>query len=42
MFADIAHHLVESNRSKLELQNMEESSFKITPLEEATEPSCLC
>lgn len=42
MFADIAHHLVESNRSRLELQAMDKESFKITPPDEATEPTCLC
>nr|CAD7441295.1 unnamed protein product [Timema bartmani] len=31
MFTDIAQHLVESNRSRLELQTMDKKSFKITP-----------
>jgi hypothetical protein len=42
MFADIAHQLVESNRSRLELQAMDKESFKVTPPDEATEPTCLC
>lgn len=42
MFSDIAQHLVESNRSRLELQSMDTESFKITPPDEVTEPSCLC
>lgn len=42
MFADIALQLVESNRSRLELQAMDKESFKITPPDEATEPTCLC
>ncbi|PSN49508.1 hypothetical protein C0J52_14265 [Blattella germanica] len=42
MFGDIAQHLVESNRSRLELQAMDTESFKITPPDEATDPTCLC
>ncbi|XP_073987619.1 RAS oncogene family member RabX6 [Rhodnius prolixus] len=42
MFADIAQQLVQANRSRMELQALDESSFKITPPEEATEPTCLC
>ncbi|XP_046999218.1 ras-related protein Rab-30 isoform X2 [Schistocerca americana] len=42
MFADIAHHLVQANRSRLELQTMDQESFKISAPDEATEPSCLC
>lgn len=42
MFADIAYHLVQSNRSKLELQSMEKHGFKISNSEEALEDNCLC
>ncbi|KAF4527628.1 hypothetical protein B566_EDAN016359 [Ephemera danica] len=43
MFADIAQHLVQSNRSRLELQAMDTESFKITTtVEDPTDPSCLC
>ncbi|KAG8233186.1 hypothetical protein J437_LFUL008949 [Ladona fulva] len=42
MFADIARRLVQSNRSRMELQSVDRDSFKIVPPEEATEPSCLC
>lgn len=42
MFADIASQLVQSNRSKLELQSMEVHGFKISGSEEPTEDSCLC
>ena len=42
MFADIATQLVQSNRSKLELQSMEVHGFKISGSEEPTEDSCLC
>ncbi|XP_071455171.1 ras-related protein Rab-1 [Hetaerina americana] len=42
MFTDIARRLVQSNRSRLELQSVDRDSFKIVPPEEATEPSCLC
>lgn len=42
MFADIAQHLVQSNRSRMELQNVDTDSFKISPPDESTEPSCLC
>lgn len=42
MFTDIACHLVESNRSRLELQTMEQHGFKISPREEPTGDSCLC
>jgi len=43
MFADIAKHLVQANRSRLELQAMDTESFKITPPgPEPADPSCLC
>ncbi|XP_055638247.1 uncharacterized protein LOC129776560 [Toxorhynchites rutilus septentrionalis] len=42
MFQDIANTLVESNRSRLELQALETHGFKIEPPEEYGEPSCLC
>ncbi|KAJ8942284.1 hypothetical protein NQ318_005602 [Aromia moschata] len=42
MFNDIANQLVNSNRSRLELQSMEQHGFKITQNEELTEDSCLC
>ncbi|XP_055596245.1 ras-related protein Rab-30 [Uranotaenia lowii] len=42
MFQDISNTLVESNRSRLELQQLESHGFKIEPPEEIGEPSCLC
>ncbi|XP_014292649.1 ras-related protein Rab-30 [Halyomorpha halys] len=42
MFADIAQHLITSNRSRLELQALEELSFKVTPQDEPGDPACLC
>ncbi|CAG9813995.1 unnamed protein product [Phaedon cochleariae] len=43
MFADIAQQLANSNRSRLELQSMEQHGFKITPYEdEPDEDGCLC
>ncbi|XP_065342251.1 ras-related protein Rab-1A [Cloeon dipterum] len=43
MFSDIAQHLVQANRSRLELQAMDTDSFKITPPgPEPADPSCLC
>ncbi|KAI4464768.1 drab5-related [Holotrichia oblita] len=42
MFSDIASQLVQSNRSKLELQSMEAHGFKLSGNEEPTEDSCLC
>lgn len=42
MFLDIACHLVESNRSRLELQSIDQHGFKISAKEEPTEDSCLC
>lgn len=42
MFRDIAGTLVESNRSRLELQALESHGFKIHPPDEVNDPSCLC
>ncbi|XP_052866188.1 ras-related protein Rab-14 [Anopheles bellator] len=42
MFRDIASSLVESNRSRLELQALESHGFKIHPPDEVTDPGCLC
>nr|XP_023020281.1 ras-related protein Rab-30 isoform X1 [Leptinotarsa decemlineata]XP_023020360.1 ras-related protein Rab-30 isoform X1 [Leptinotarsa decemlineata] len=43
MFTDIAYQLVNSNRSRFELQAMEQHGFKITPYEEELQDdSCLC
>ncbi|GJQ66998.1 hypothetical protein Trydic_g7988 [Trypoxylus dichotomus] len=42
MFSDIATQLVQSNRSKLELQSMETHGFKLSGNEEPMEDSCLC
>lgn len=42
MFQDIANTLVDSNRSRLELQALDSHGFKIEPPEEIGEPSCLC
>ncbi|KAJ8911179.1 hypothetical protein NQ315_006022 [Exocentrus adspersus] len=43
MFKDIAYQLINSNRSKLELQSLEQHGFKITQREEETiDETCLC
>ncbi|XP_015519544.1 uncharacterized protein RabX6 [Neodiprion pinetum] len=42
MFEDIARHLVEANRSRMELHDMDKDHFKITSSDEIDEPSCLC
>lgn len=42
MFSDIAHQLVQANRSKLELQTLDKHGFKITTSEEVIDDSCLC
>lgn len=43
MFEDIAQNLVESNRSRLELQTIHDAeSFKVLPPDESTDPPCLC
>lgn len=42
MFSDIALQLVESNRSRIELQTLDHNSFKITNPDPPEEPSCSC
>lgn len=42
MFLDIAHQLVECNRSKIELQRLDHNSFKISQPESPEEPPCSC
>lgn len=42
MFSDIASQLVESNRSRIELQALDHNSFKISQPEPLEEPSCSC
>ncbi|XP_012262706.1 GTP-binding protein YPT6 [Athalia rosae] len=42
MFEDIAHHLVEANRSRMELHDIDEEHFKITHTDDSADPSCLC
>ncbi|CAH2104567.1 unnamed protein product [Euphydryas editha] len=42
MFLDIAHQLVECNRSKYELQRLDHNSFKISQPEPPEEPPCSC
>ncbi|XP_077287116.1 RAS oncogene family member RabX6 [Arctopsyche grandis] len=42
MFTDIASQLLESNKSKIDLQHLDHQSFKVTPPDDITEPSCLC
>lgn len=42
MFTDIAQQLVESTRSRIELQRLDHNSFKITNPEPPDEPSCSC
>lgn len=43
MFNDIATHLIESNRSKLELQTLEHHGFKIqVPQNGDSDQVCLC
>lgn len=43
MFTDVAAQLVNMNRSRLELQSMEQHGFKIIPYEdEPQENSCIC
>lgn len=42
MFQQIADILVESNRSRMELQALEQHGFKISTPEENVEESCLC
>lgn len=43
MFTDIAFQLVNMNRSRIELQSMEQHGFKIIPYEEEQqEDNCMC
>jgi Ras-related protein Rab-6A len=42
MFQEIATLLVDSNRSRLELQALETHGFKIEPGEETDDPTCMC
>lgn len=42
MFQSIANTLVESNRSRIELQTFEQHGFKIQPPESSEEQTCLC
>lgn len=42
MFSDIALQLVDSNRSRIELQTLDHNSFKITQPEPPEEPHCSC
>ncbi|XP_054281953.1 ras-related protein Rab-30 [Macrosteles quadrilineatus] len=43
MFQEIAQHLVQANRSRMELQTVDTKSFKIAPTEDLNEdPPCLC
>ena len=43
MSEEIAQHLVEANRSRLELQGIHDAeSFKVLPPDESTDPPCLC
>ncbi|XP_026463963.1 ras-related protein Rab-30 [Ctenocephalides felis] len=42
MFLDISTHLLESNKSRIELQRLEQHGFKIIPSEESADPSCYC
>lgn len=42
MFQQIANILVESNRSRMELQALEQHGFKIHTPEENVDTSCLC
>lgn len=42
MFSDIALQLVESNRSRIELQTLDHDSFKISNPEPPEDSSCSC
>lgn len=42
MFFDIATQLVETNRSRLELQTLDQDSFKITNADPEENSSCIC
>lgn len=42
MFQDIANILVQSNRSRIELQSLEYHGFKIDPPEATAQEKCKC
>lgn len=42
MFEDIVQYLVEVNRSRIGLHEMDKDRFKISYVDETTDPSCLC
>lgn len=42
MFQDIANQLVQTNRSRIELQTIDKHGFKVTPSEDSSEEQCLC
>lgn len=42
MFQQIANTLVEANRSRMELQTLDQSGFKVQAAPEGTDDSCAC
>ncbi|XP_034947852.1 probable Ras-related protein Rab7 [Chelonus insularis] len=42
MFEDIAQHLVEANRSRIGLHEMDEDHFKISYIDETADSTCMC
>lgn len=42
MFQEIANTLVDSNRSRLELQALEQHGFKIEPTDDNEDRNCIC
>lgn len=42
MFADIANILLQSNRSRLELQSLEQHGFRVEPEPEPNSNNCKC
>ncbi|CAO1389472.1 unnamed protein product [Diamesa serratosioi] len=42
MFNDIAKQLVDTNRSRIELQALEQHGFKVHPPDDEAEQACLC
>ena len=42
MFSDIAQQLIDSNRSKMDLDLLSEAGFKVTYKEEKQNGACLC
>ncbi|XP_015608882.1 GTP-binding protein ypt7 [Cephus cinctus] len=42
MFEEIAHYLVETNRSRIGLHEMDQERFKISYVDESGDPSCVC